>query len=230
MAVDIPGFPTLSSGFKKGRGIKFNAESNLYELATALAASTTKLNKSAVATTTRAGRYLVSHARNYFEADVKRPSESGFGAGGRRLTGKFTFGGDGGAFRAVTDQISDTEFTIGFPDIETADNRTKYKPTGSPVWRSLEFGLAPTGPSFLEFAELSQFFPRGSHILPRRFFFTAPLGDIHSVLIPGKGPKHPTRRGAGFEGKHFIEQAWMDFFNYYEGRYQRVLEDAFTSI
>lgn len=215
----------LVPGFKPGKvsGIQFNVKSNLFELATALAAATKDLGKDAIAVTRAGARYVTVQARLHFAEDIKRPAERGEGAGGRRETGHFTFGGSG-AFVQRDIKISDTEFGFGFPDVAQADARTNF------VWRSLEFGLPGTRnrSSTLHFAELSQFFPQGTHQLPRRFKFSSD-SPSSAVLLLGQGQFRNIREGAGFAGKHFIEQAWNDFFTNWTREYDKVTDRAFRA-
>ncbi len=214
----------LTPGFKPGKsGIQLNVESNLFELSTALAAATRDLGKDAIAVTRAGARYVTGQARKYFNEEVKRPAERGEGAGGRRETGHFTFGG-GGAFQQRDLKISDTEYGFGFPDVATADAATNF------VWRSLEFGLPGTkhSSSYVQFAELSQFFPKGSHLLPRRFRFSSE-SRAAAVLQVGEGRYRNIRTGGGFEGKHFIERAWMDFFANWTREYDKVTDRAFRA-
>ncbi len=215
----------LVAGFKPGKvsGIQFNVKSNLFELATALAAATRDLGKDAIAVTRAGARYVTGQARLHFLEDIKRPAERGQGAGGRRETGHFTFGGSG-AFVQRDIKISDTEFGFGFPDVAQADARTNF------VWRSLEFGLPGTRnrSTYLQFSELSQFFPQGTHKLPRRFKFSSESRSS-AVLLVGEGRFRNIREGGGFEGKHFIEKAWQDFFANWTREYDQVTNRAFRA-
>jgi hypothetical protein len=194
----------LVPGHKTGQSGIIRTENNLDELATALAASTLDMNGEINAVLNNAKGQVVKRARSYFTAETLRPLERGEGQGGRRETTNFTFGA-GGAFQTRTIKISDDERGFGFPDVATADTATNR------VWRSLEFGLPGTkhGASQIHFAQMSQFFPHGTHILPRRFIFSSTV-HAAAVLILNKGPKRDSREGGGFEGKHFIERAWFD--------------------
>lgn len=213
----------LVPGHKPGKSGIIQTKNNLDVLATALAASTLDMNGEINAVLNNAKGQVVKRARSYFTADTKRPSERGQGQEGRRQTTNFTFGA-GGAFQTRTIKISDDERGFGFPDVATADTATDR------VWRSLEFGLPGTkhGATQIHFTQMSQFFPHGSHLLPRRFIFSSTVPSA-AVLILNKGPKRDSREGGGFEGKHFIEQAWFDAIEAMTRDFKIVQANAFKA-
>jgi len=169
-----------------------------------------------------------------FNSQTLRPGEVGVGSGGRRETGNFTFGTLArGSFTGTQFEDKDTHtFGFGFPDIAKADQRTNF------VWRSLEFGLAGTevnsmgvlhGPGFSRFPENQHLVPQGTHIMPRRFMFTEASPRSSFLFLNNQVPERIPRGGAGFEGKHFIEDGFLDSIEIMAGRYKKAVLDAVAS-
>jgi hypothetical protein len=168
--------------------------------------------QSAVAMIGVVGRAAASN----FHSSIRRPGEQGRGAERGRRTGDFTFGDkdSGNTFHGNVFEIKEGVFGFGYPNVSTADSKTKY------VWRSLEFGLSGTQNAPETILGDASLFPRGTHILPKRFYFTTGSPSNAVLVIPKKfarkGPEGQTilkggkaNPGAGFEGKHFIERAWL---------------------
>lgn len=212
----------LVGGFKKGEsGIVL--EGNLFRLGTLLAAATKDLNGNINAALTRARGAVMNRAEDFFYEDIKRPAESGEGQGGRRQTGRFTFG-DGATFESREVSISEDNRGFGFPDISRADTRTNG------VWRALEFGLPGTRHSAesIRFSGLTQFHVTRPHRLPERYEFTT-FNASTAVLRLNTPRKRDVRFGAGFEGKHFIERAWIHTLDVFQRDYQRIGVNAFKA-
>lgn len=225
----IPGFPNLTTGFKGSRGGGFVIRDNLVEIASALLAVPAEIEKGVRArNASYLGKISVA-AERIFRSSILRPSESGFGAGGRRQTGNFTFGkrsGGGATFQGVQIDLQDGRTGFGFPDVAQADARTDM------VWRALEFGL--TGENHtsksLGTPGLNEFLPpKPKHRLPRRFLFAPPSASpARSVMIPGRGNEYRKAPG-GIPGKHFIEGAWNEILESMTRDYETVLPEAFRA-
>jgi len=213
----VPGF----EGKPGQDGIVF--ENNIFKLGTLLAAATKDLNGSIDAALIRARGHVMTGAEAYFQASIKRPAESGEGEGGRRMTGRFTFG-EGATFESRDVKISDDHRGFGFPDTTQADQITEG------VWRALEFGLPGTEHSAesIHFSGLTQFHVTGRHRLPERYEFTT-RSPSSAVLKLNTPRVRDVRFGSGFEGKHFIEQAWVDTINVFSRDYKRIGDDAFKA-
>lgn len=212
----------LIGGFKPGQGgIVF--EDNMHQLGTLLAAATKDLNGDIDAALTRVRGSVMTRAEDYFRADTKRPAESGEGEGGRRQTGNFTFG-DGATFESREVSISPENRGFGFPDVSRADTRTRG------VWRALEFGLPGTRNSAesIHFAGLTRFHVTKVHRLPERYEFTS-FNSQTAVLRLNTPRIRDVRFGAGFEGKHFIERAWVDTLAAFTRDYKRIGINAFKA-
>ncbi len=205
-------------GTKSGIEIK----DNFYQLSVLLAAATRNLNGDIDQGIRRAKGEVVGRARSHFTADTKRPAEKGQGAGGRRMTGRFTFG-DGQTFETRSIKISEEERGFGFPQVAKADTRTEG------VWRALEWGLPGTEhrTSSPHFSDLGRFHIKSAHRLPRRFQFTS-RSPSSAILKLNVGPER-TKPGAGFEGKHFIEQAWVETLLVLSRGYERIGREAFKA-
>ncbi len=212
----------LQRGFQPGKdGIVF--EDNMFQLGTLLAAATKDLNGSIDAALVRVRGDVMNRAEDYFRAETKRPAESGEGAGGRRQTGNFTFG-EGATFESREVSISPENRGFGFPDVSRADSRT------SGVWRALEFGLPGTRNSAesIHFSGLTRFHVTKVHRLPERYEFTS-FNSQTAVLRLNTPRIRDVRLGAGFEGKHFIERAWVDTLQVFTRDYKRIGINAFKA-
>jgi len=211
----------LVPGIKPGKTGVVQVESNLHQLTTALAAATTELNTDIDAAILSAKGQIVTRARKKLElGEVRRPSESGEGADGRRQTGRFTFG-SGSTFESRTIKISDTNQGFGFPDVARADERTEG------AWRAIEWGIpgARSGPRDYHFSGMEQFFITKKHRLPKRFQFTSTSPSL-AILKLNVGPVR-TKPGAGYEGKHFIEKAWQETLEVMTRDYRRITNESF---
>lgn len=162
---------------------------------------------------------------SFRNAGRKRPEESGFRGkddGGPRLTGKLGWDTLEEFHKIYRGRLSGSrtqwgEQTIGWPDVPRADRMTEG------VWRSLEFGLLPTGAA--TGAE-------STHVLPKRFQF------LHGgyTMDPneessGKGRFVPrskagdTRTGSGYRGKEFLRNGFITSMERIEGTYQWAIEN-----
>ncbi len=208
------------SGFQSGTSGIVRLSDNTFQLGTALAAGTKDLNGDIDAALIRARGDVMRRARTHFESDIKRPAESGQGAGGRRQTGRFTFG-EGATFESRDVRISEENRGFGFPDSARADQATKG------VWRALEFGLPGTkhDAQSIRFGGLTQFHITKPHRLPNRYEFSS-RNPASAVLQLG-GRSRKTRFGAGFEGKHFIERAWIETLEVFTREYKQIGRNAF---
>lgn len=212
----------LQRGFQPGKdGIVFT--DNMYQLGTLLAAATKDLNGDINAALTRVRGSVMTRAEDYFRANILRPAESGEGAGGRRQTGNFTFG-EGATFESREVSISPENRGFGFPDVSRADGRTDG------VWRALEFGLPGTRHTAesIHFEGLTQFHVTKVHRLPLRYEFTS-FNSQTAVLRLNTPRVRDVQLGAGFEGKHFIERAWIDTLAAFTRDYKQIGVNAFRA-
>ncbi len=171
--------------------------------------------------------HVVRKARENFETSIIRTSSKGDRPVDRE-TGNFTFGvRSGGSMVGRTFTTGKTGHGFGFVDIAKADAQTNF------VWRSLEHGLSGTvfSPSSLGLFKL---YPLGEHILPKYYGFDAPkpggrllLGQFASLRMPFRRAVRDTDRfGEGFAGKHFVEQAWLDSYQFIERKYKQAVDQA----
>jgi len=188
---------------------------------TLLDAAPTKLAKNTKAAASRNVGTVSSAAQGIFNSSIRRPQESGFRPEFRE-TGNFTFGDRfGGTFHGAVIEDADGQIGFGYPDVADADAATNF------VWRALEFGLAGRSFSPDSLLGLDEFFPTKPHRLPSRYIFqSGPTGD---VLITGKQFPKRERAGHGFDGKHFIENAWIQSLSTIEERYRSAIRETFTS-
>ncbi len=173
---------------------------------------------------------LTRRAEARFAASTLRPGERGVGSGGRRQTGNFTFGTLArGSFTGTVFELEKGVHGFGWPDIDKADAATDY------VWRTLEFGLAGTlansegvlrGPGHSRFPENAYLVPTGFHRMPRRFMFTSDNPATSYLFLNKNAPKRMPPGGAGIEGKHFIEDAFIESIEIMAGRYKKSVLDA----
>lgn len=212
----------LQRGFQPGKdGIVF--EDNMFQLGTLLAAATKDLNGEINAALVRVRGDVMTRAEDYFRANIKRPAESGEGEGSRRQTGNFTFG-EGSTFESREVSISPENRGFGFPDVSRADTRT------GGIWRALEFGLPGTRNTAesIHFSDLTKFHIKKVHRLPKRYEFTT-FNSQTAVLRLNTPRERDVRFGAGFEGKHFIERAWVDTLSVFTRDYKRIGINAFKA-
>ena len=210
----------------KGRGGMIQADDNLFYVGAALAMATRDLVDNLHYAHLGYISALSNAALRNFESDIQRPMESGEGGGGRRQTGNFTFGRrSGGAFVGVVVAPEGRRGSLlgfGYPDVDIADAATNG------VWRALEMGLE--GKHHLPSAysdDMYRFQPWGTHIMPQQFYdFTSPHPS-QAVLYFGGKRVRKTRAGSGFEGKHFIEKAWMEVTSRIEGDYENIARTAY---
>lgn len=193
------------------------------KLVTALEAAPTEFAKQSKNAAGRNVGTVNSKAREYFEGNILRPQERGLRAGGSgghgRQTTNFTFGArGGGAFSGSVLTAKGGIIGFGYPNVPKADAAT------SGVWRVQEYGLKGTrhAPSSL-FGDTS-LASKGEHILPKRYQFgddtdERGTGQGQIMLIGPQFPKR-NREGAGYEGKHFIENAWIESLYIISDRYR----------
>jgi len=198
-------------------------QDNFHQLGTVLAAGTKDLNGDIDKALIRARGAVMRTAARLFREDIKRPAESGQGAGGRRMTGRFTFGA-GKTFESRDVRISDENRGFGFPDWTRADAATQG------IWRALEFGLPGTEHSAqsIHFGGLTQFHISKPHRLPQRYEFTTRTPST-AVLRLNTFRDRDVRFGAGFEGKHFIERAWIHTIDSFTREYKQIGLNAFRA-
>lgn len=162
----------------------------------------------------------------------RRPQEKGEGVGGRRMTGRFEFG-RGKTFVGKTFSEGNVQ-GLGWPDIAVADRRTKWE-SGSPVWRTLEWGLgnrkmehplAPTGD--FKFPA-NAWWLRGSSLVRskrgQRGDVLRPVGTTTRNGVKHK-PKMVVRPDMGLEPKLFLTNAWREVVEnksgYLRGEYTKL--------
>jgi hypothetical protein len=211
---------------KKGHGGMIRVDDNLDKVGAALAMATRDLLDNIHFVHLGYFSALSNAALRNFESDIQRPMESGEGGGGRRETGNFTFGRrSGGAFVGVFVEPNGKRGALqgfGYPDVDKADAATNG------VWRSLEMGLEGRHhlPSTYS-DDMFRFRPKGTHIMPKQFYDFTSTSPSEAVLYFGGKRTRRTRAGAGFEGKHFIEKAWMEVTSRIEGDYENIARVAF---
>jgi hypothetical protein len=174
--------------------------------------------------------YVRNAAEENFLSDIRRPNEQSSHPE-RRETGNFTFGpkDSGSAFQGTVFETSKKGlFGFGFPNIQQADSITNF------VWRSLEYGLRGTEHEPSALISTSPPFPTGTHVLPRRYFFTTYQPSSAVLVMPKKfarkGPRgqdiHKGGPGKGIPGKHFIERAWLQSLDRINNKWEPDLIDA----
>lgn len=213
---------SLARTAKRGEsGIFF--EDNFFRLGTVLAAATKDLNGDIDKALIRARGAVMQTAEKIFRSDIQRPAESGQGEGGRRQTGKFTFG-KGATFESRDVKISDEERGFGFPDWTQADQRTNK------IWRALEFGLPGTKHSAesIRFGGLTQFHITKPHRLPQRYEFTTRSPGTSVLRVNGFRDRE-VQFGSGAAGKHFIELAWIHTLDTFTRDYKQIGLNAFRA-
>jgi len=196
-------------------------------------ALTTKIGKNSVEAAASNLGTLTRRAEARFNASTLRPGEKGVGSGGRRQTGNFTFGTKaGGSFTGTQFVTEEGLYGFGWPNIDKADALTNF------VWRSLEFGLAGTrpnsrgqlrGPGHSRFPENAHLVPTGFHRMPRRFMFTSESPSNSYLFLNKSAPERMPPGGAGIEGKHFIEDAFIESIEIMAGRYKKAVLDPVAS-
>lgn len=213
---------SLAKTAKRGEsGIFF--EDNFFRLGTVLAAATKELNVDIDKALIRARGAVMLTAEKIFRSDILRPAESGQGEGGRRQTGRFTFG-KGATFESRDVKISDEERGFGFPDWTQADQRTNK------IWRALEFGLPGTKHSAesIRFGGLTQFHITKPHRLPQRYEFTTRSPGTSVLRVNGFRDRE-VQFGSGAAGKHFIELAWIHTLDTFTRDYKQIGLNAFRA-
>jgi hypothetical protein len=202
----------------------------LVQAAQAVQALPTQVRKNAEAAALRSLGTLSRRAEKIFDASPRRWQQSGVDAftknPGRvpRQTGKFTFGDrSGGAFiGTVFKEDKGGRIGFGFPNIDHADSVTQE------IWRVVEYGLSGTEHKARALLpENARLVPKGKHRLPRKFEFSTPYqpgGNNQGYIYPGN--RERDQNGKGFEGKHMIEQAWIDVEGIIADRYERAVTDA----
>jgi hypothetical protein len=127
---------------------------------------------------------------------------------------------------------TDGLYGFGWPDIDKADAATDF------VWRTLEYGLAGTranrdgelrGPGSSRFPENQYLVPTGFHRMPRRFQFTTDSPSDSYLFLNKHVPERLPPGGAGIEGKHFIEDAFIEALEVMAGRYKKAVLDPVAS-
>lgn len=196
------------------------------KLTTALQAAPTEFAKQSRYAAARNVGTVNTKARQYFEGNILRPQEKGLRAGGSggkgRQTGNFTFGArGGGTFSGDVLTAKGGIIGFGYPNIPKADAAT------SGVWRVQEFGLKGRSHSPSSLFGDTSLASKGSHILPERYQFGDQGGERQTgqgqIMIIGRGPIR-NREGAGYEGKHFIENAWIESLYIISKRYRDATE------
>jgi hypothetical protein len=210
----------------KGHGGMVQANDNLFYVGTALATATRNLVDNIHLKHVGYFSALSSAALRNFESDTQRPAESGEGLGGRRQTGNFTFGRRaGGAFVGVIVEPEGKRGAIqgfGYPDVDKADAATKG------VWRSLEMGLTGTHHLPSSYSDdMWRFHPTGRHLMPAQPYDFTSFEPSQAILYFGGKKVRKTREGSGFEGKHFIEKAWMEVTARIPEDYENIARIAF---
>ena len=205
-------------GLGRGGGARFIIDENGFRrMSTAIQALPVNLKKNTQQSAVRAVGTIGRLAASNFHGSIRRPGEQGEGTERGRKTGKFTFGNkdSGAAFHGSVFEVNKGLFGFGYPFIPHADARTDY------VWRSLEYGLPGTRNAATTLLGDASLFPKGEHKLPRRFYFSTPSPSSAILVIPKKFARKGSQKqkilkggssnpGAGFEGKHFIEEAWIE--------------------
>jgi len=236
----------MSAFQASGEFLRIRPNETLAQLPTALAQSVPKFRENLHAVHAQFIGQLDNRAESIFNASIIRRGERGQGKGGTRdrQTGNFTFGGKSSAFVGILMEKG-SRVGFGWPDIDRADAATNR------VWRALEFGLS--GKRHLPSSKIidSSVWAGGIHVLPRAFHFEPGQGPATDRLIPTAGgyrqasqsPQRIARRkswggekstlgmtmGEGFEGKHFIENAWIEMKVGDARRYRPVVQKSFAA-
>lgn len=207
----------------KAHGGIVQNKDNLYAVGSAMALATKNLIDGISNRHVGYFSALSNAALRNFRSDIQRPMESGQGLGGRRQTGNFTFGRRaGGAFVGLLIQPEGKKGAVqgfGYPDVDKADAATNG------VWRALEMGLSGLNhlPTYYS-EEMGRFRPTGDHTLPSRYQFSSPHPSSAYLYLAGPPRK---RAGRGFEGKHFIEDAWREVTKNVPEDYESIARKTF---